>query len=750
MLKAVAEWIERYQRWFGYPLILLMSLLAFSIATIKPDFIEQIELKTLDQRFKIRGPIPADPRIVIVAIDDASLTEIGRWPWSRDKIALLVEKLIHQYGVKTIGFDIVFSEEQNNPFTQSVRLLDESGLGNADVSKWLLAHKDAGDIDARLETVLKENHSRIVPGYFYYLDRTKIPAIALQRVDTAARLMQPSAMSAEITDDARLTIPHMVAVEVNLPQFTRATDAVGFFNFVPDPDGMVRRIPTLAELNGYIYPSIVLQTLRTFLDWPELSVRIDIGGVQSLRIGERVIRTDHTGSMLLNHYGPGHTFTHVSAADILNDRADPAVLKDHIVLLGTTAVGVFDYRPSPFDSTFPGVEGHATAIANILNDQEISRPGYFDIFELMAVLVLSLISGYLALRRGPILQTIGIFGMPLLIALFSYWLFIHYGYWLKATYLILGVLLATVPLTLLEYMVEWRKRTYIHDAFSRYLAPKVVENLAEHPEALNLGGEERHMTAMFSDIASFSTFSEKLTPQELVQFLNLYLTSMSDIILEHGGTIDKYEGDAIIAFFGAPLDMPDHASQCVLAALEQQKALVTLRHKWAEEGYPETHIRIGINNGPMVVGNMGTRRHMNYTITGDHVNLASRLEGVCKVYRVPILISRDTYLEVRDQVRCTFVDRVRVVGRSTPVDIYLPLAARDEISDADLQPYRSYEQAWGLMHERQFDQASRILKQLASDFPDQGMFEVMLERVNGYLKTPPPSDWEGVYILESK
>jgi len=750
VLQPIAEFIERHQSWFGYPLIITMSLLAFSMALIRPEFIEQIELKSLDERFKIRGPITPDQRVVIVAVDDNSLSKVGRWPWPRDKIAQIVDRLIDEYGVKSLGFDIVFSEEQNNPLKETVRLLRKSGNSDNDVTKWLEKHEQEGDLDATLEASLKKHHANLVPGYFFYAKGSDVPEIALNRVDEQSKLMQASALTSEITEDAIKAAPPIAAIEGNLPQLTQAADAVGFFNFFPDSDGTVRRIPLIAEHNGYIFPSMAMQTLRTYLDWPEAIVRIDIGGVSEIRLGDRIVRTDHTGSMLLNHYGPGFTFRHVPAVDVLEGKADPAIFKDSIVIMGVTAVGVFDYRPSPFDSVFPGVEGHAAAISNILNNEEIHRPSYLELVELFSILVLCLLSGYLVYHRGAIIQTLSIFGVPLLIAIISIWLFSSYAIWLKATYIILGILMATVPITLLEYVIESRKRAFIHDAFSHYLAPKVVENLAENPEALQLGGEERYMTAFFSDIAAFSSFSENLTPHELVHFLNIYLTAMSDIILERGGTIDKYEGDAIIAFFGAPLDMPDHATQCVLAALEQQKMLVALRHEWAKEGYPEVHIRIGINAGPMVVGNMGTDNHMNYTMMGDHVNLASRLEGVCKMYRVPILMSKDTYIEVREDIAATFVDRVRVVGRSTPVDLYLPLAPRDEISEDDLQPHRTYEKAWSLMHQRLFDEADRLFGGLVKAYPENGLYEVMHARNRSYIKTPPPDSWDGVTILKSK
>jgi len=353
-------------------------------------------------------------------------------------------------------------------------------------------------------------------------------------------------------------------------------------------------------------------------------------------------------------------------------------------------------------------------------------------------------------RSGAIMQSLSIIGVPLLIVSLAEWLFIEYGIWMKVTYFIFGVLVATLPVILMRYIIEVRQRAFIHDAFSHYLAPEVVNQLAKHPEQLALGGEARHMTAMFSDIAAFSSFSEGMPPDKLVHFLNLYLTAMSDIILECGGTIDKYEGDAIICFFGAPMAMDDHAGQCVRAAIRQQTALSALRKQWAADGYPEIRTRIGINSGSMVVGNMGTAEHMNYTMLGDHVNLASRLEGVCKVYRVPILISADVYDQVHETVACRFIDRVRVVGRETPVDLYQPLAeSLSELSAEQNTMIEDYKRAWDNMEQRKFTEAEQILVRLVNDFQDNPA-DVLLARVRGFIHTPPGENWDGVYNLKSK
>jgi len=749
LLQRIAAFIETYQRWFGFPLVVAMSLLAFATAVIRPDFLEQLELETLDQRFKLRGPITPDPRVAIVAVDDASLTEVGRWPWPRDKMAALVERIMGQYQAKALGFDIVFSEAQNNPIDETLRLLKEAKTPDK-IRQWLGQHTAAGDIDLKLEQTLRRHHDRLVPGYFFYPQGSNMPPQAVEQLPETMATLQPSAIPAEIGGDGLSQIPAIGAIEDNLPRFTQAADVTGFFNFFPDADGTVRRIPLLAERDGYIFPSMALQTLRVYLGWPETVVRVGDGGVETIRLGDHPVPVDGGGGMILNHYGPGHSFRHYPAADVLAGRIDGDALKGKVVLLGVTAVGVFDFRPSPFDSVFPGVEGHAAAISNILNNAEIFRPTYLNAVELLAVLLLSLLCGRLVIRSSALVQSLSIFGVPLLLAAFAFWLFVAFGIWLKVTYMILGVLMATLPATLFEYITEARKRAFIHDAFSHYLAPEVVEDLSHHPEMLKLGGEQRQMTAIFSDIASFSSFSEKLSPEALVGFLNRYLTAMSDIILKRGGTIDKYEGDAIIAFFGAPVVMEKHAAECVLAAMEQQRQLAELREQWLQEGLPEVHIRIGINSGPMVVGNMGTERRMNYTIMGDHVNLASRLEGVCKVYRTPILISRDTRLLVQEEVATRFVDRVRVVGREQPVDLYEPLGLPGEVSDEQQRRNRSYEKAWELMQQRSFDDAAAILTELHRTAPRDGLYEVMLARAEQYATTPPPESWNGVFILDSK
>ncbi len=749
MLKAIGSFIESRQRWFGYPLILLMSLCAFAVTINPPDIFQYLEYKTLDQRFLSRGKMPPDQCVVVLAIDDASLSRIGRWPWSRDKIGTLIERVLGDYGAAVMGFDIVFSEEQLNPLEESLGLLEKNGEPSAAVTNWLITHASVGDVDARFADTLNRYRDRIVSGYFFYSREELVPGKAIAQIKQEMENLQSSAINLKLRVPEVVGVPVMAGIDANLPQFDQAVDHLGYFNFFPDRDGMIRRVPLLARYGDFVYPNLDLLMLRVALGWPSLSATIGSTGVENIELAGHQINCDASGAMLLNHYGPAKTFRHVSAADVLDGKVDASVFKDAIVLVGATAVGVYDFRPSPFDAAFPGAEAHAAAMANILGGIEIRHPDWMYAVEVIGVFFFSLFCGVLVFRSGAVVQSASIVGVPVLVISLAEWLFIEYGLWMKITYFIFGVLIATLPVTLMRYIIEVRKRAFIHDAFSHYLSPDVVNELARHPEQLALGGEMRHMTAMFSDIAHFSSFSERMEPVRLVHFLNLYLTAMSDIILEYGGTIDKYEGDAIICFFGAPMTMENHTGQCVRAAIKQQQALTKLRKEWEAEGYPDIYIRIGINCGPMVVGNMGTAEHMNYTMLGDHVNLASRLEGVCKVYDVPILISLDVYAQVRETIACRFIDRVRVVGRETTVDLYQPVAECEELSAEQDRMFVDYRDAWEKMTQRKFADAEQIFERLVSEYNDNPA-KVLLERVRNFSQAPPEDDWDGVYLLESK
>jgi len=754
MLKKITAFIERYEKWLGMPLVFIMASTALLLALMQPDFLESIERKTLDERFVLRGTIPHDPHIIVLAIDNMAVTEVGRWPWSRDKIATIVDRVLGEYGAKALGFDIIFSEKQRNPLTESLRVMQQAQQVDPYAANWLYQHQPLGDMDGKLEAAFTKYHDKIAAGYFFYGNSDDATAVAKSKIDDEMWIASASAYSSKVAKGGELQIPYIAAIEGNLQRLSSVVDAEGFFNFFPDQDGMVRKVPLMVQRDGLVLPNLGIQTVSIYLDHAPITVMADISGVNKVTVGDHILPTDAHGSMLLNHYGPGMTFTHVSAADVLAGRADPALFKNALVLFGATAIGIFDMRPTPFDEKFPGVENHAAGVNNILHDEAIERPAWLEVNELAVVFLLSLLLGWAVRRRSALSQGIIVLTVPMLLAYASFYAFTEYHLWIKITYIILGVLMTTIPATLLEYVVEAGKRSFITDAFSRYLSPELVEDLAKNPDMLKLGGEERVLTAFFSDIASFSSFSEKMTPTELVTFLNEYLSVMSNIILDRGGTIDKYEGDAVIAFFGAPLPMEDHAYQTTMASLEQQWALVEMRKKWADEGMPEVNIRIGLNSGPMVVGNMGAESRMNYTMMGDHVNLAARLEGVGKQYKVSILVSGDTRDMISNRIYCRFVDRVRVVGRSTPVELMQPINEIDKMDPIDIERDNLYQQAWNLMRQHDFTAALAAFESMDSRWPphgpQEGLYQVMIERVRDLIANPPPDDWDGVHNLTSK
>jgi len=746
----IITFVDRHHHQFQAAFLISMTIMASGLQFLQPGVLEQIEKVSLDMRFLMRGPIPSDPRIAIVAIDDNSLAEVGRWPWPRRTMGKLIDRILGQYGARALGFDIVFSEPERNPIAESIALLNPLSPSGHEVL-WLKKHESKGDTDAWFASLLSKYANQLAMGYFYYPQGALIPDLVQKDTRKAVKSLDQSAISARVFGGIPESMVHIKAVETNIDSIAKAASHAGFFNFSPDEDGKVRRVPLIAEYDRRFYPSLALQTLRAALGWPPLTVQVSGIGVQSLQLGGSPLPIDYEGNLLLNHYGPGGTFQHISAADVLAGRINPDMLAGRIVILGATAVGLYDFRPNPYDVVFPGVEGHAAAMANILNGLSLHRTDKLIVLETIGVPLLTLLIGLLVLRTGPLLQGLTLIIAPLAILAVAQWLFEAFDLWLKVTYFVIGMTACAVSLILLDYLVEANRRSFIRDAFSHYLAPKQVEALEKHSAGLNLGGEERVMTAFFSDIASFSSFSEHMSPTELVSFLNYYLTEMTDIIMGSGGTIDKYEGDAVIAFWGAPITLENHALRCVLGSLQQQQRLRELNQSWKQKhGWPMIHVRMGIDTGSMVIGNMGSSQHIDYTMMGDHVNLASRLEGVSKVYGTSILMSGDTYDVVRNDISARLIDRVRVIGRETPVDIYEPLGKCDEISASRLEQASAYEDAWQMMQERRFKESVELWRQLLQRHPEDAPGKAMLIRSSALMTTPPPDDWDGVYILESK
>ena len=413
-------------------------------------------------------------------------------------------------------------------------------------------------------------------------------------------------------------------------------------------------------------------------------------GVDGVHIGSLRIPTDEFGRILINYRGQQQTFPHIPITDILDNAVPKEAIQDKIVIVGATAVGIYDLRVTPFGSVFPGLEIHANIVDSLLRTDYLYQPVWAAIFDIMAIIFSGAFLGFILARAGVITGAVAGAGLFVGYIVLCQMMFALNGWVLNLVYPLSVILAVYIAITGYRYMVETRQKKFVKDAFSTYLAPSVVKDLLDAPERLVLGGEERVITAFFSDVQGFTSISEKLTPRELVELLNEFLTEMTDIILKHEGTVDKFEGDAIIAFFGAPNELENQEEVACMACIDMQQRLAELREKWGKTGMPELKMRIGLCTGPAVVGNMGSKNRMDYTMMGDTVNIAARLEGVNKVYGTYTMIADATYQNAGDWIRARELDAIRVVGKAEPVKIYEVLGYPADIDDRMIQAAEQY------------------------------------------------------------
>jgi adenylate cyclase len=430
------------------------------------------------------------------------------------------------------------------------------------------------------------------------------------------------------------------------------------------------------EYRGYYYPSLAVQAVRVALGVAPPDLKLDFG--RALDIGTIQVPLDPRDRMLINYAGPAGTFRYLSAADVLAGRIPDDAVRDRIVFVGGTAAGIYDLRVTPVSPIFPGVEKHATVAANILQRQFLQRPDWVELLEAFGILFWPLLLAWLLPRLRPVVS----FGAVLVFSGASFGI-VHLaflrGWWLPLVYPDLALALTFVGITVYRLFTEERQRLWIKRAFQRFVSPEVVERLVENPAALQFGGELRNLTVLFSDIRDFTTYTERHPPQEVVQMLREYLTRMTDQVLAHEGTLDKFIGDAVMAIFGAPVPLPDHAERACRTALAMVRELEALQTKWAAEGREPFRIGIGINTGEMVVGNLGSEQLFDYTVVGDGVNLGARLESLNKEYETKhhIIISDATYEAAKDALEVRRLGEVVVKGKTKPVTVYELQGLRD-------------------------------------------------------------------------
>ena len=736
---------------FVIPVALVLFLSDF-------QFFRLMELKTLDLRMASRGPLVPGNETAIAAIDEKSISELGRWPWPRSTIARLVD-LLKKGGAKAIGFDIVFSEPDDRADLKTIDALTaemkKSGVTDSNVLNLLQRQRASAGEDGILAASIQKA-GNITLGYFFHFSQQEnekeLAHITQYRMeDHAARIVNSrySAVNSLSGTSNDGYLPRAFAPETNISILAAAAQNSGFFNTLPDSDGSNRWAPLVVALGENYYSSLAVSMVCSYLDFPVLSLNLESYGANSIGIGEKTIPTNESGQLLINYLGPPRTFPHYSVADILSGTIPPDTFRDKIVLVGATAVGIYDLRVTPFSSTFPGVEIHATVIDNILHENFLTHSSFIRMIDVGAIILFGLIMGLLVSRLRPIS---GMASALLIIAVFiamNFLAFFRFNVWLNLVYPLTTMMMIYLGITIYHYFKEEQEKKKIRSAFQYYLTSSVINEMLKNPGKLKLGGDRRNLTVLFSDIRGFTTISEKMTPEELIMLLNEYLTAMTNQVFYYDGLLDKYMGDAIMAVFGAPLDQPDHARRACLTALAMMRELRRLQNKWEAEGRPVFDIGIGINSGEMVVGNMGSAMRFDYTVMGDMVNLGSRLEGANKEYGTNIIISEFTYNHVKDTICCREIDSVRVKGKTRPVRIFELLGEKkDEPGYQNL--IKVFATGLTLYRDGKWDDAIAAFQDACKIRHDDFVSTTYIERCKTLKQHPPAHPWNGVFVMTKK
>ncbi len=730
--------------------VIFIALIMFFIDA---RFLRFMELKALDLRMFSRGKLPPGGETVIAVIDEKSLSEFGRWPWPRTTLAQLVDKL-KGYGAKAVGFDIVFSEPDQNSSLKTIIDLSKEvkkiGIQDKRVLGLLNRKKMTADTDAALAESINRAKN-VTLGYFFYRYKKEAAHISEEELEASAENIANSRyqMIKGETVPVDAVFVHAYSAITNLKPISDAAENSGYFNAFPDSDGTLRWSPLVIKFQNDYYLPLSLSLLLQYLDWPMLTLKTAGYGVEGVKIGDIDIPTDESGRMLINYLGPAQTFLHYSISDIINGRLSPDNFKNKIVIVGATAIGIYDMRVTPFSAVYPGVEIHANVIDNILHRNFLRQSIFTSFLDVCAIIVFGLMVGIVIPRvnavRGVVLSLLIVTAFIVI----NTFIFSHFNVWLNIIYPALTMITIYLGITVYRYITEEREKKKIRGAFQYYLTASVINEMLKDPSKLKLGGDKKDLTVLFSDIRGFTTISEKITPEELVHLLNEYLTAMTNVVFKYDGLLDKYIGDAVMAVFGAPLDQPDHALRACRTALGMMEELKKLQKKWAEEGKPVLDIGIGINSGDMVVGNMGSDMRFDYTVVGDMVNLGSRLEGINKEYGTNIVISEYTYNDVKDVFFCRELDSVIVKGKKLPVKIYELL---DEGKDSEKwgKTVGLFEE--GLLKYKQglWDEAIASFRKCTGVKPDDAPSKLYINRCEELKKNPPAGTWDGVFTMTRK
>lgn len=725
----------------GLPLALALG----HVGGILPlEFLTRVEHYLYDVRVRATLQSGVDPRVVIVDIDNVSLAAEGHWPWPRDKLAHLMDQLFDTYGVRALGFDVVFAEPEETSALQLIDSLAADAAVPSESRDMLQKRRADFETDQRFaDAVIARD---IVLGYVF--------KSSLQPGEPAFTGALPAPIGKLEGDLASAPWPKAVGFVGNLSILQQQAASGGFFDTpLVDDDGIVRRAPLVQAYGGALYTSLALSVANLAAGQPGMQFAFDHPGQRGerliyLQFGAHRIPTSPAGDVLMPFRGGVGSFPYLSATRVLRGTAPADLLKGAIILVGSSAPGLLDLRPTPVAKEYIGVEAHANLVAGLLDGAIRYGPDWAPQYEAVVLGLVALFTALLMSRLAP---------LPALLA----WLLaaaaivaVNLGLWVRGgivlplaaslTYLFVAAMLQLMY----SYFVESRRKRRLSRLFGQYIPPEVVEELDQSNAEITLEGETRNMSVLFSDVRGFTSISEGLSARELTQLMNEFLTPITEVIQQHRGTIDKYMGDAVMAFWGSPLADAEHARHAVEAAMAMVQRVAGLRDAFNARGWPVIQIGVGISSGPMNVGNMGSRFRMAYTVLGDTVNLGSRLEGLTKVYGVDIIVSAETAAAVPD-VLFRELDLVRVKGKLEPIAIYEPVKLKAEVGETEAFEIKQFGDILRSYRMQAWDEAERLLQALA-DRSERKLYHLYMERIATFRSRPPPRDWDGVFTFETK
>jgi len=697
-----------------------------------PESYQSIDNRLRDFLFVSRGQEKDSDNIRIVEIDEASLRELGQWPWERNKIAQLLQNLTAA-GASIIALDVFFSEQDKSSPINIVKKLN--------LREKLPTDLMLDDYDQVLADTLAETPTLL--GFVF----------DLQQSINADQFPMLNATITEKNFSGVDFLPLGKGVTLNLEKFQDKAMASGFINNIPDTSGMIRRIPLVIKYQDIIFTSLSLEVYRLLTSVDEINVNYLPTGISSIDLFQQEntssIPTDKHGRLFLNFLGSKKSFTYLSAKDVINNKFDPAIVKDKIVLFGATAVGLLDLRATPFDNAMPGVEVHATAIENMLNQNFLQHPDWAGGATLLLIfaigIILTLFYNVLPAYSIMLLMIISLYS----IYHFYYYLLFQQGLIINILFPVTSIFLLTISSTVFNYFQANHQRKIIRDNFARKVSSSVVDEILKNNDQGIMLAQEKEISIFFSDIRGFTNISEQLaSPTKLIDLLNIYMTLMVDSIMEKQGTVDKFIGDAIMAYWNAPNQVDDHADASIQSAIEQIKMLDQVNVILKQKYDIEIDIGIGINTGVATVGEMGSRGRSDYTIIGDSVNLASRLEGLCKPYGSKIIISQSTLQQAKQKYVIRELDRVRVKGKKEAITIYEVLDYKSQTKELE-QQLIEYQIAMDAYLKGEFQVAKTLFDVLLESDLDNILYALYSERCQLYINNPP-TDFDGVFTHTTK